>query len=77
LPGREKYSIDAKVIGDCCKNCPQCIDGSGGFYYGRLLWSGMTVWRTYSTPLGNNKYVADIKLIVDIGQLCEADLDCR
>jgi hypothetical protein len=37
----------------------------------------MTVWRTYSTPLGNNKYVADIKLKVDMGQLCEADLDCR
>lgn len=50
LPGRQKYCVKVKIIGDCCKNCPVCYDVSGA-YYGKQIYSGEVMDKTYSVPL--------------------------
>jgi len=41
LPGRQKFAIMARVVGDCCNYCPSCVGGGGSFvYYGKSVWSG-------------------------------------
>lgn len=77
LPGNQNYMIKARAIGDCCNFCPQCPDGFGGFYYGRLLYSGKTEFRIIKEVIPGYDYLVPIFLKIDPSEKCEADSECR
>lgn len=76
LPGKVKYWVKVKIIGDCCNKCPKCTTGSTS-YYGKTVWSGEAMEKTYSVPLQGSYYDIIVFIEQDWSNPCEPNQDCQ